>query len=81
MYRLSDVVYETPSQRIWVLRVAQGRYRVLEVRGTASVVRDTIHFSRDPEKALALAKQKADTRERELFDDTRNSAAHAARRP
>ena len=64
-YKLSDVVYETPSKRFWVLAVGDRGYEVYRVDGTHSV--KVAAVGHGPRHGLERAKQEADRRESELY--------------
>jgi hypothetical protein len=57
----SDIIHE--AGRFWVCREPKpGLFKVCEIVGTHSVVRDTIHFPDNAVKARAMAVEKCDRR-------------------
>lgn len=54
-YTEEQIVYETPSQRYFVLEIGTGHYEVLQNTITHSVRRGIVHFFNDPERARQIA--------------------------
>jgi hypothetical protein len=67
MYKLSEIVYETPSKRFWVRSVGAKGYEVYRVDVTASTRIMSVGHGPAPQLGIERAKAEADKREAVLF--------------